>query len=860
MNKQDYVIISLTTIHSRLDILPKTIESILNQSQLPDIIHIFYSNEPFMFDEGISDSEINKIAYDLQLINIDKIKIFFTNTENIGPYRKLIPALKLYKNHIIITIDDDHEYEQTFIKSYVDAYENYKCIICSGGRIIDLVNPEKSIEDTKITNIFNFPKYNVLPEGFGGILYHSTMFNDDFLNLSFKTLPEIVLKNDDILFRLYTLYKSIPVFYVYIDKTHLLDFDKHKSLYIDFNINSSISSTISKIKNFNYFNNFNISDIISYENEEEKQKDYNKLHNLFKEKISTGVDIKLLQYEINAKKRCNNIIELNNMINKNLSINTNNTNCIIINIYHDIKRYHLVIEELKKISINNFIHLKATYWKEKENHVKDLNMVFYFLRQFNDNIPCDLISMDIFSEMSDPNIYIQDGPLACWCSHVRSMIYGYLHFKEYTIIVEDDILIANTKNIEKYINIIPNDWDIICLNAGPINLKYNEPFYKFKDLFHSTHFYIVRNKCMPILFKNMYPIYDQVDILISKMNNQLNIYNIVETVYQKNFSTNTQNNLYVIWNSPNYECLRKHIYDLTDNLVRYINFKLPENNIAERLTSNILYNVIYNYIITQNSIDYYNPQINTNDTFIKLTNTYSEYQNIYDMVYLIINCSVKGINLNNTTLLLLDDIDNIINKFTLHNKMNNRYNELYKAYSYGSTSNTYLLEKNNKIIKIYNDKLRWTTKNHDNHIAIFYKECAIYNILYSNECNIDMNDLSIEMDYKGISLYDNFVLPENWKEQLINIFNKLSKNNIYYPEFNLKNIVIKNSVVSLIDFGLATQINNVDNSNNCEIFIELLEKINIKIKKNKTHNDNLITFTTFINNLKLNKQFLNNIF
>jgi hypothetical protein len=57
--------------------------------------------------------------------------------------------------------------------------------------------------------------------------------------------------------------------------------------------------------------------------------------------------------------------------------------------------------------------------------------------------------MNDFSEINDPNIYIQDGPLACYCSHVRGMIYGHLNFEDYTIIIEDDAFISNTENIEK---------------------------------------------------------------------------------------------------------------------------------------------------------------------------------------------------------------------------------------------------------------------------------------------------------------------------------------------------------------------------------------------------------------------------
>ena len=89
------------------------------------------------------------------------------------------------------------------------------------------------------------------------------------------------------------------------------------------------------------------------------------------------------------------------------------------------------------------------------------------------------------------------------------------------------------------------------------NKIYDGPYYKFDDEFHSTHFYIINHKCMDRLLRHMYPITDQVDVLISELIHELNIYNIPDTVYQKNITTNTQNNLYVIFNSPHYAVVRE---------------------------------------------------------------------------------------------------------------------------------------------------------------------------------------------------------------------------------------------------------------------------------------------------------------
>ena len=92
------IILSLTVINSRLDILSQIIQSILVQKTLPNIIHIFYSNKgTFNIEQAIDEDKILNVK--LHLINYIKnnkinVELIFTNTINIGSFNKLIPALK----------------------------------------------------------------------------------------------------------------------------------------------------------------------------------------------------------------------------------------------------------------------------------------------------------------------------------------------------------------------------------------------------------------------------------------------------------------------------------------------------------------------------------------------------------------------------------------------------------------------------------------------------------------------------------------------------------------------------------------------------------------------------------------------
>ena len=588
---------------------------------------------------------------------------------------------------------------------------------------------------------------------------------------------------------------------------------------------------------------------------------------MFHENIKKGVDAKLLIYEENASVISDKKINLQNIIKNNFFKNNsdNNSNCILINIEKDSERYSRSVKEFKKITLSNFFHLKATYWKERNEFVQDLNNILHFLQNFNNDITSLTVKINEFSEVDDSNIYIQDGPLACYCSHVRSLIYGYKNFNDYTMIVEDDISITNTENIEKYLPLIPNDWDIICLNSAPKNYNYDDrPYYKFVDDFHSGQFYIVRNSCMETLFKNLYPITDQVDVLTSNLHKILNIYNIVDTVYQRNISTNTQNNLHVIFNSPNYSILRTHIIIIQNILDKFINVELPDNETRNKnIIENILFDVLFSFISNPFNFE------SNNNSFIKAQfdnkkeiNNDSYLYQLFKSIEIVIRCSKKGIHSELVSLSLTNNIINTIRSFQkYHNQIDKIFGCEIKAYNYGSTAHTYILEKNNIILKSYHNEFRWNIKNHEDSNMIYDKEldiCKKNNTLIS----YDIYNKILYIKYLGESLYTNFVLPSDWKQQITDIFTELNNKQIYYPEFNIKNILNKNSKLHFIDFGLAFVINDPDNNENCENFIELLEILQERFKSTTNNNERLLLYNTLINNIKIHNivKYLNNIF
>jgi tRNA A-37 threonylcarbamoyl transferase component Bud32 len=229
---------------------------------------------------------------------------------------------------------------------------------------------------------------------------------------------------------------------------------------------------------------------------------------------------------------------------------------------------------------------------------------------------------------------------------------------------------------------------------------------------------------------------------------------------------------------------------------------------------------------------------------LKPYSDYADFDKLMNNMRFILQCSKKGISGDEVALSLMRVFLFTLKGFSLHNKD-------IKAYGFGSTSHTYL--SNDKIIKRYNDKLRWLASGHDNSRDIFQKELRILKRLQSffnlSPYLISYNEeqKEIVMSYCGESLWDTFKLPYGWENQITILFTQLDNAKIYYPEFRLQNILIKNEKITFIDYGLAT-FDGRNNKGNCQKFIQYLTKLEDKLKNIENRNTRLQLITTFFSN------------
>ncbi|EJD6539828.1 TPA: glycosyltransferase [Providencia rettgeri] len=187
------IIVNLTTIHSRLNVCAATIWSLINQEKKPDKIVLWISDEPYLADTGLSEKPefvnlLNKVA--------DLIEVRYT--ENTGPYRKIIPALRIAKDEdILIYADDDVVYSEQWLKKLIEKYYQYQARYPIASRVRKVKN-----------NIFGFQQgyfsYPIITDdvilndkfiitGIGGCVLQKKhiskeyIFNNDYLTIAPKT-------------------------------------------------------------------------------------------------------------------------------------------------------------------------------------------------------------------------------------------------------------------------------------------------------------------------------------------------------------------------------------------------------------------------------------------------------------------------------------------------------------------------------------------------------------------------------------------------------------------------------------------------------------------------------------------------
>ncbi|WP_430426903.1 zinc-binding alcohol dehydrogenase [Maribacter litoralis] len=188
------VIVSLTSIPSRLQKLHLTIRSVLNQNVRPKKIVLW-----------LHHSLKNEIPNKLASLESDLFSILYSDLT--CSHRKLIHSLELYPNDTIITCDDDMMYRANWLSLLYEEHKaNPKNIIANQTRYIkyspngDLLSYKHWVSEEIINEAA------VIPIGAEGVLYPPNSLYNEVTD--YKLFLELAPKADDLWFKAMSLLKD----------------------------------------------------------------------------------------------------------------------------------------------------------------------------------------------------------------------------------------------------------------------------------------------------------------------------------------------------------------------------------------------------------------------------------------------------------------------------------------------------------------------------------------------------------------------------------------------------------------------------------------------------------------------------
>lgn len=200
-NDRPDIIVSMTSYGVRInDTLPYTLYSLLQQTKQPNRIVVWLDNINW-----------NKESLPPILRKFEEFGVEFFFVEDIRSYKKLIPALKMFPDSVIITVDDDMYYNPRTVEWLTNAYlESDKRTVFGTWAYQPKVQGGCYLPYSSWKNRDNRSENNEFSLiGCGGILYPPHVFDGEILKeeLFMKMAPTA----DDLWFWVMEKRQGIPV-------------------------------------------------------------------------------------------------------------------------------------------------------------------------------------------------------------------------------------------------------------------------------------------------------------------------------------------------------------------------------------------------------------------------------------------------------------------------------------------------------------------------------------------------------------------------------------------------------------------------------------------------------------------------
>lgn len=187
-NRDEEIIISLTSYPKRFDYLYLCLKSLLYQTVKPNRIILWLGD----------DSSLSDLPFRVLLMKKYGVEIEFVN-ENIKSHKKYYYAMQNYTNSIVITLDDDVIYSPFLVESLLECHKHYPNAVCARRVHAMTFDNGKLMKYSEWKHAISGPEkigMHLFAVGVGGILYPPHCLNTEVFNK--EKFKEICFNADDV--------------------------------------------------------------------------------------------------------------------------------------------------------------------------------------------------------------------------------------------------------------------------------------------------------------------------------------------------------------------------------------------------------------------------------------------------------------------------------------------------------------------------------------------------------------------------------------------------------------------------------------------------------------------------------------
>ena len=200
-NKPHSIVVSLTSFDKRIHELYLCIESLFQQFLKADRIILWLSRQNFPAEQ-LPESLLRQQERGLEIVFYD---------EDLGPFKKIVYALKECPDSLIITVDDDVLYPPDLIDQLYQAHVAEPQVIhCNRGYRIPKASDTalQPYEKWQLVDSGADASLDIMPTGVAGVIYFPGCFDEDVFNT--ENYQRLCPNADDIWLKAMSLKKGVP--------------------------------------------------------------------------------------------------------------------------------------------------------------------------------------------------------------------------------------------------------------------------------------------------------------------------------------------------------------------------------------------------------------------------------------------------------------------------------------------------------------------------------------------------------------------------------------------------------------------------------------------------------------------------